>query len=57
MEIYYYRKLQENALVTVYGAGHVKNSEAPLCGNTETMKVLYERIPRRLFELPQLILP
>mgnify|MGYP006897121620 CR=1 FL=1 len=34
MEIYQYRKTQENALVAVYGAEHLNQKGKPLCGNT-----------------------
>lgn len=57
LDIYLYRKHTDSALVKIYGAEHVKNSQAPLCGNVETLKVITERIPRRLSELPQLVLP
>ncbi len=49
--------MQENALVAVYGASHLKSSNELLCGNIEKIKVILERTPRRLSELPHLSFP
>ena len=57
MEIYHYRKQQDNALVKVYGAEHMSPKDKPLCGNTDNIKVITERIPRRYNELPVLSFP
>ena len=41
MEIYYYRKVQESAIVGVYGAEYIDNKDKPLCGNMDNIRVLY----------------
>jgi hypothetical protein len=53
-EIYNYRRTQENALVTVFAVQNQKNSESSICGNTQVLRVVIERIPLRYKDLPQL---
>jgi hypothetical protein len=40
MEIYYYRREQECALVRIYGVDQIKKKDAPLCGVGEQIKVI-----------------
>ena len=49
--------MQQNALVTVYAAEPIADSQAPLCSNSEGIKVVYERIPRRLGDVGRLAFP
>ena len=57
MEIYNYRKNQNNALVSCYGVEAVKAKTTTMCGNQQNLKVLTERIPKRWPTLPQITFP
>lgn len=52
LEVYNYRRTQQNALVAVYAVHSLGDSQRQLCGNEQTYKVVTERIPRRLSDLP-----
>jgi hypothetical protein len=57
LEIYAFRKSQEDALVAVFAVEELKASQATMCGNQQNVKVIYESIPRRYCDLPQLTFP
>lgn len=57
LEIYEYRRKQEDALVSVFAVQNSKNNDSSFCGNTQMLKVVVERIVSRLKDLPQLPLP
>jgi hypothetical protein len=57
MQIYQYRKDQDNALVKAYAVKDENSKVGTICGNNKMLKVITERIPWRLGQLPQLSFP